>query len=95
MNGSRRVRIEELRYKEVINTRDGARLGSVDDLEIDVENACITALVVYGRLRLFGLLGREEDTVIAWEQIELVGDDTVLVRCDKAVRRERKREKSY
>jgi len=71
----------ELRQKEVVSVKDGGRLGFVCDVEIDTHTAAITALVVYGRARLFGLLGREEDTVIPWKDIEMIGGDIVLVRC--------------
>ena len=37
------------------------------------------ALVIPGRMRLFGLLGREEDTLIPWEAVRRFGEDTVLV----------------
>ena len=55
------TRIAELRYKEVISVTDGSRFGYVGDMEVDLESGQVRALVVPGRLRLFGLLGREED----------------------------------
>lgn len=75
-------RIGDLRDKEVINVKDGARVGFIGDVEIDTRSAALTAVVVYGRLRLFGLLGREADFVIPWRDIALIGDDTVLVNYD-------------
>ena len=74
-------RMAELRSKEVISVKDGGRLGFVCDIEMDTETAAVTALVVYGRARLFGLLGQEEDTVIPWRDIEMIGGDIVLVKC--------------
>ena len=35
--------------------------------------------VVCGRLRLFGLLGREDDVVLPWNSIVRVGSDIILV----------------
>ncbi len=72
-------RLGDLRNKEVISVKDGSRIGFVSDVELDVSSAQLTAVVVYGRLKLFGLLGREEDRVIPWKEIVLFGDDTVLV----------------
>ncbi len=72
-------RMGDLRDKEVINMKDGTRIGFVSDVEIDTRTAVLTAVVVYGRLRLLGLLGREPDVVIPWKDISLIGDDTVLV----------------
>ena len=45
---------------------------------------------VYGRLRLFGLLGREEDFVIPWQDIVLIGDDAVLVNFEEKDEKEKK-----
>ena len=52
-------RIADLRCKEIINVTDGSRFGYVGDVEVDLDTGRICALVVPGRLRLFGLLGRE------------------------------------
>ena len=73
------ARITDMHDKEVINIGDGTRLGYVDDLEVDTCTAQITALVISGRSRLFGLLGRNPDIVVQWKDIEVVGDETILV----------------
>ena len=73
------TRIAELRYKEVISVTDGSRFGYVGDMEVDLESGQVRALVVPGRLRLFGLLGREEDTVVPWEAVRRIGADITLV----------------
>ena len=72
-------RVSELRYKEIINVSDGSRYGWVGDVEVDLDSAQVRALVVPGRLRLFGLLGREEDRVFPWEAVRRFGADTILV----------------
>ncbi|MCL2055832.1 MAG: YlmC/YmxH family sporulation protein [Oscillospiraceae bacterium] len=72
-------RMQDLRYKEVINVRDGSCLGSVCDVEIDTVTAMVVSLVIYGRARLFGLFLREEDIIIHWCDIEVIGEDTILV----------------
>ena len=73
------TRIAELRYKEVISVTDGSRFGYVGDMEVDLESGQVRALVVPGRLRLFGLLGREEDRVFPREAVRRFGADTILV----------------
>lgn len=72
-------RVSELRYKEIINVSDGSRYGWVGDVEVDLDSGQVRALVVLGRLRLFGLLGREEDRVFPWEAVRRFGADTILV----------------
>lgn len=73
------ARITDMHDKEVINICDGTRLGFVDDLEVDTCTAQITALVISGRSRWFGLLGKTPDIVIQWKDIEVIGDETILV----------------
>ena len=86
------TRIAELRYKEVISVTDGSRFGYVGDMEVDLESGRVTALVVPGRLRLFGLLGREEDRIFPWESVRRFGEDIILVEADAAqVRRAERR----
>ena len=73
------TRIAELRYKEVISVEDGTRYGYVGDMEVDLDSGQVRALVVPGRRRFFGLLGREEDKVIPWTAVKRFGEDIILV----------------
>ena len=79
-------RMFDMRQKEVINIKDGMRLGTVCDIEFDTTDARVTAIVIYGRLRFFGLFGREDDIVIRWQDIQVIGDDTVLVAYNNYLR---------
>lgn len=72
-------RMSELRCKEVINICDGGRLGFVQDLELDLDSGRVTALLVPGPCRFFGLFGRETDYVIPWKCIKRIGSDIILV----------------
>lgn len=72
--------LSELCKKEVIQIVTGVDLGRVDDLEFDKSSAQIQALILYGRPRLFGLLGREPDVRIPWADVAEVGTDVVLVK---------------
>lgn len=83
----------ELRYKEIIDIRDGTRYGYVGDVELDTASGQICALVVYGRLRLFGLLGREEDLVFPWSAVKRFGEDIILVESGRSEGRTRGRER--
>ncbi len=73
---------EDLRCKEIINIKTGCKLGYPDDIEFDTCTAKICKLIVYGKSKFFGLFGREEDFVIPWCNIEIIGQDTILVTCD-------------
>ena len=73
-------RISDLSLREVIDLDSGRRLGRVRDALIDTQTGRVAALIVPGRLRCLGLLGREEDTAIPWGDIEKIGTDVLLVR---------------
>ena len=72
-------RITDLRDKEIIDVSDGGRYGYVGDVEVDLESGQVLALVVPGRRRLFGLLGREPDRIFPWGRVRRFGEDTILV----------------
>ena len=64
--------LEELRCKDVINIVNGENLGRVDDLQMDANSATVTALILYGRPRFFGILGPRDNCIIDFRQIRLV-----------------------
>ena len=72
-------RIDEMKNKQVVCVKDGCVLGYISDIELDTEKGTLTSLVIYGRLRFFGLFGREDDIVIPYEDIKVIGAETVLV----------------
>ena len=83
-------RIVEMKNKEVISVSDGCRIGCVNDVEVDMACAKLVAIVVYGRPKCFGIFGREEDFVIKWENIKVIGEDTILVNCCPKYQKRRK-----
>ena len=82
----------ELRYKEVIDIHTGLRLGYVCDLEFDDAEGRLVSLVMPGRSKFFGLLGREDDYVLPWGCIVRIGGDIILVEAKgEFMRRKRQR----
>ncbi|NLX90081.1 MAG: YlmC/YmxH family sporulation protein [Firmicutes bacterium] len=73
------MRINELRDRDVVNVNDGKRLGVINDLDIDIENGKIKAIIVPGTGGFMGVLGRKQDLTIPWEKIVKIGVDTILV----------------
>ena len=72
----------DLRNKEVVNIKDGCILGCVDDIELDTCKAQICSIIIFGRLKCFGLFGREDDMIIRWCDIDIIGQDAILVNYD-------------
>ena len=74
--------LNEMQRMEVINVRDGKRLGCVCDVEINCDTGQLESIIVPGPSRFFGLLGREADYIIPWREIQKMGRDIILVCFD-------------
>ena len=74
--------VTELRNKEVINAKTGCRLCCVSDVEIVTYSGCIVSIIIWGKGRCLGLLKGNDDIKIPWNNIEVIGDDTIIVCCD-------------
>ena len=77
--GESAVTIRELCEKEVVQLEQGVCLGRADDLEFDPATAQLQSLILLGRPRLLGLLGRDESLIVPWQEIETIGTDAILV----------------
>lgn len=75
------VKISDLRAREIINIVDGRRLGLIKDIDIDLEEGRITAIILPGTGggRFLGFLGKEEEIVVPWDKIVKIGLDVILV----------------
>ena len=71
--------LDDLRCKEVIDIENGEKLGFIDDVELNTDTFEIQHLIIYGKERLFGLLGRGNDLMIPCSNIKIIGKDVVLV----------------
>ena len=75
------VKFTDLHCKEVITICDGQRLGYVSDVCVELPEGRVSAIVVPGPCRLFGIAGRRDDYIIPWNCIKKIGPDIVLVEC--------------
>ena len=76
-------RITDLHSKQVINTKTGCHLGFVNDVEINTCDGKLVALLIWGKTRFFGR--REDDIRIWWKDIQVIGDDIILVCASECV----------
>lgn len=76
------MRLSDLKEKEVINVCDGEKLGNVCDIEFEVKTGRICALIIPGPCRIFGILGRDKEYIVPYDQIQRVGEDVILVEAD-------------
>ena len=80
---SRGMKISDFQTKDVINITDGKRLGQISDLELDLKQGRIEAIIVPGYSRFMGLFGGGPDLIIPWRNIVKIGSDVILVKMDE------------
>ena len=69
----------DFKHKEVINIKNGKRLGFVQDVNADLETGVITSIIVPGSSRFISMFSASNDIVIPWKDIKCIGDDIILV----------------
>ena len=75
-------RIADMRNKQVVCIKNGCVLGYVYDVEFNTADGSLTAVIIPGKPRFLGIFGWEEDIVIPWSEIEVIGPETNLVTTD-------------
>ena len=73
------TKLTQLQCKEVICVGDGQRLGFISDVEVEVPDGKIVAIIVPGPCRILGLWGQRDEFCIPWGCIRKIGPDIVLV----------------
>ncbi|MFE8698993.1 YlmC/YmxH family sporulation protein [Cytobacillus sp. FJAT-54145] len=74
------VRISEFQIKDVVNVADGKKLGNIGDIEINLTNGKIEAIIISGAGKVLGFFGKDEEVIIPWKNILKIGEDVILVR---------------
>ena len=73
------IKFTDLQCKEVICVGTGQRLGFITDIQIEVPEGQVCAVVVPCPGKLLGFPGHREEYVIPWNCIRKIGPDIVLV----------------
>lgn len=69
----------DFRKKEVINIKDGRRLGFVKDVTADLKTGVIKEIIVPGDNKLFGFFSGNDEIIIPWNAIKCISDEIILV----------------
>lgn len=69
----------DFKKKEVINIKDGRRLGFVQDVTADLKTGTITNIIVPGSSKFFGFFSTGDEICIPWESIKCISDEIILV----------------
>ncbi|WP_254434270.1 YlmC/YmxH family sporulation protein [Halobacillus sp. Marseille-Q1614] len=69
--------MKKLALKEVIDLKEGKKLGVLGqaDINFDPESGQIISLVIFNR----SLFQTKSELVIDWSQVQAIGEDTILI----------------
>lgn len=83
------MRLSDFTGKEVINLGDGARLGYIEDCELqfDARTGRISALLLPKRGVLASLMGGDRSQTVPWQSIRRIGDEVIIVDLNNAFER--------
>lgn len=71
------MRLSELQDKDVVNIKDGKKIGNIIDVNIDLEGK--TTGVLVERYKFLISLFNNNIVEVKWNQIEKIGKDVILV----------------
>ena len=72
------MHLSELQNKDVINVKDGKKIGNIIDVVINLDGKMQSIIVEQTKgMRVFT---SKEEIEITWQQIEKIGEDVILVK---------------
>ena len=99
------AKISDLQERQIVNIADGKCLGNIKDIELNMREGTIQALVLSGTGGFRGFLQNQGELLIPWHKVVRIGVDVVLIdmpelaednqRCNLRNRRRRKEEPAW
>lgn len=77
------VRFWELGNREVVNCRNGKKLGNIGDIGLDLEKGCIRDLFIPVGSKFCGCVGKKGEYCIPYSAVVRIGVDIILVDVDE------------
>jgi YlmC/YmxH family sporulation protein len=74
------VKKSELMMKDVIDINRGKKLGYIDDVDIDITQGQINAVIIPSNQNIiYRFFSKRQDIIINWDDIEKIGEDVIIV----------------
>jgi len=92
------AKVSDLQERQIVNIADGKCLGNIKDIELNILDGSIQALVLPNEGGFWNLLQNQGEVLIPWQKVVRIGVDVVLIDMPELVegsprarRRERRR----
>jgi len=73
------MKLSELQKKEIINIKDGKKVGRIIDVEFDINNGYMIHFVIEKAHIIRSIFNSSEDIYIKFSQIKKMGEDVILI----------------
>lgn len=73
------IRVSDIMEKEIINVKNGKRMGFITDIDMDINDGKITSFTITGDGGRGFFSRGSEGQVILWSDILKIGCDTIIV----------------
>lgn len=72
------MHLSELQNKDIINIKDGKKIGNIIDVIVNTEGQMISLLIQKNKFNI-NIFKGNNDEEIKWNQIKKIGEDVILV----------------
>ena len=73
------MKLSELQKKDIINIKDGKKVGKIIDVEFDVNNGYMIHFVIEKAHILRNMFTTNDDVYVKFSQIKKMGEDVILI----------------
>ena len=73
------MRLSDLQNKDVVNVMDGKKVGSITDVNINMEGKLESFIVEKSKF-FVSMFSSANEIEVRWGQIEKIGEDVILVK---------------
>ncbi len=73
------MKLSELQRKDIVNIKDGKKVGKIIDVEFDPTNGYVIKFVIERAHFVKNLFSASEELTIKFTQIKKLGEDVILI----------------
>lgn len=73
------MKLSELQKKDIINIKDGKKIGKIIDAEFDINNGQIKYFLIERTSYIKNIFSSNEELNIQYSQIKKLGEDVILI----------------
>ena len=73
------MKLSELSKKDIINIKDGKRIGKIVDVEFDINNGYMIRFIIESSNIIKSIFSNSEELTIKFSQIKKLGEDVILI----------------